>query len=77
MPRAAWCRFAAQQERRDGELRLHRDKAFELQRLFDTTVLAAAELQVIVHDTLSPADRAFVGRMDQWGELVMQGDPLA
>jgi predicted pyridoxine 5'-phosphate oxidase superfamily flavin-nucleotide-binding protein len=105
------------------------DKALELQKRFDTEALAAAELQVIVHEALSPADRAFISQMemfwlasvdphgsptvsfkggapgfvkmpddrtllfpcfdgngmffgglismDQWGEMVMQGDPLA
>ena len=36
-------------------------KALELQKRFDTDALAAAELQVIVHSILSPADRAFIG----------------
>jgi uncharacterized protein len=35
-------------------------KALALQQRFDTTQLAAAELAVIVHDALSPTDRAFV-----------------
>jgi uncharacterized protein len=35
-------------------------KAQELQKRFDTEALAAAELAVIVHDTLSPPDRGFI-----------------
>jgi predicted pyridoxine 5'-phosphate oxidase superfamily flavin-nucleotide-binding protein len=35
-------------------------KALELQKRFDTEALAAAELQVIVHDALTPQDRAFI-----------------
>lgn len=35
-------------------------EARALQQRFDTTALAAAELQVIVHDVLTPQDRAFV-----------------
>jgi uncharacterized protein len=35
-------------------------KALELQKRFDTEALAAAELAVIVHDTLSPPDRGFI-----------------
>lgn len=42
------------------------EKALELQSRFDTTALAAAELQVIVHDALSPGDRAFVGRAEMF-----------
>lgn len=36
------------------------EKARELQKRFDTEALAAAELQVIVHDTLTPPDRAMI-----------------
>jgi hypothetical protein len=36
-------------------------KALELQKRFDTEALAAVELQVIVHDALSLADRGFIG----------------
>jgi uncharacterized protein len=35
-------------------------KALELQKRFDTEALAAAELAVIVHDTLTPPDRGFI-----------------
>jgi uncharacterized protein len=35
-------------------------KALELQKRFDTEALAAAELAVIMHDTLSPPDRGFI-----------------
>ncbi len=42
------------------------DKALELQKRFDTEALAAAELQVIVHDTLSSADRAFISPMEMF-----------
>jgi uncharacterized protein len=41
-------------------------KALELQKRFDTTALAAAELQVIVHDALSPGDRAFVEQAEMF-----------
>jgi predicted pyridoxine 5'-phosphate oxidase superfamily flavin-nucleotide-binding protein len=41
-------------------------KALALQQRFDTTALAAAELQVIVHDTLSPADRGFISQMEMF-----------
>ncbi|MEO7336343.1 MAG: pyridoxamine 5'-phosphate oxidase family protein [Caldimonas sp.] len=41
-------------------------KALELQKRFDTEALAAAELQVIVHDALSPQDRAFIGAMEMF-----------
>jgi predicted pyridoxine 5'-phosphate oxidase superfamily flavin-nucleotide-binding protein len=52
-------------------------KALELQRRFDTEALAAAELQVIVHDTLSPADRGFVGQMEMFwlASVDPQGSP--
>ena len=39
-------------------------KALELQKRFDTEALAAAELQVIVHDSLSPADRGFIAEAE-------------
>ncbi len=41
-------------------------EALALQQRFDTTALAAAELQVIVHDSLSPADRAFIAQMEMF-----------
>jgi uncharacterized protein len=41
-------------------------KALELQKRFDTSALAAAELQVIVHDVLSPGDRAFVEQAEMF-----------
>jgi len=52
-------------------------KALELQQRFDTTALAAAELQVIVHDALSPADRAFIGGMEMFwlASVDPQGSP--
>jgi uncharacterized protein len=42
------------------------DKALELQKRFDTQALAAAELQVIVHDALSPGDRAFIAQAEMF-----------
>ncbi len=39
-------------------------EALALQQRFDTTALAAAELQVIVHDALTSDDSAFVQAMD-------------
>jgi uncharacterized protein len=42
------------------------DQALALQRRFDTEALAAAELQVIVHDSLSPQDRAFIAQMEMF-----------
>ena len=39
-------------------------KALELQKRFDTEALAAAELQVILHDTLSPPDRGFIAQAE-------------
>jgi uncharacterized protein len=42
------------------------EKALELQKRFDTTALAAVELQVIVHDALTPADRGFVSQMEMF-----------
>jgi uncharacterized protein len=52
-------------------------QARALQKRFDTEALAAAELQVIVHDTLSPADRAFVSRMEMFwlASVDPQGSP--
>ena len=52
-------------------------KALELQKRFDTEALAAAELQVIVHDTLSPTDRAFVSQMEMFwlASVDPQGSP--
>jgi uncharacterized protein len=41
-------------------------KALELQKRFDTTALAAVELQVIVHDALSAGDRAFVEQAEMF-----------
>ncbi len=40
------------------------EKALELQRRFDTQALAAAELQVIVHDILTAQDRAFIAGLE-------------
>ena len=53
------------------------EKALELQKRFDTEALAAAELQVIVHDTLSPADRGFVGQAEMFWLATVdpQGSP--
>jgi uncharacterized protein len=53
------------------------DKALELQKRFDTQALAAAELQVIVHDALSPADRAFISQMEMFwlASVDPQGSP--
>lgn len=53
------------------------DEALALQRRFDTSALAAAELQVIVHDALSADDRAFVARMDYFflSTVDPQGSP--
>ena len=39
-------------------------KSLELQKRFDTEALAAAELQVIVHDSLSPLDRGFIAQAE-------------
>jgi predicted pyridoxine 5'-phosphate oxidase superfamily flavin-nucleotide-binding protein len=41
-------------------------KALELQKRFDTEALAAVELQVIVHDALSLADRGFIGQAEMF-----------
>lgn len=53
------------------------DKALELQKRFDTEALAAAELQVIVHDALSPADRAFIAQAEMFwlASVDPQGSP--
>jgi len=53
------------------------DKALELQKRFDTEALAAAELQVIVHDALSPSDRGFIGQMEMFwlASVDPQGSP--
>ncbi len=52
-------------------------KALDLQKRFDTTALAAAELQVIVHDALSPGDRAFVEQAEMFwlSSVDDQGSP--
>ena len=41
-------------------------EALALQKRFDTEALAAAELQVIVHDALSAADRGFIGQAEMF-----------
>ena len=41
-------------------------EARKLQQRFDTEALAAAELQVIVHDTLSAADRGFIEQAEMF-----------
>jgi uncharacterized protein len=53
------------------------DKALELQKRFDTEALAAAELQVIVHDTLSPPDRGFIAQAEMFwlASVDPQGSP--
>jgi hypothetical protein len=53
------------------------DKALELQKRFDTEALAAAELQVIVHDALSPADRGFIAQAEMFwlASVDPQGSP--
>jgi uncharacterized protein len=52
-------------------------QALELQERFDTTALAAAELQVIVHDALSPGDRALVEQAEMFwlSSVDEQGPP--
>jgi uncharacterized protein len=42
------------------------EKACELQARFDTSALAAAELQVIVHDELTLVDRGFIEAMEMF-----------
>lgn len=53
------------------------DKALELQKRFDTEALAAAELQVIVHDALSAADRGFIAQAEMFwlASVDPQGSP--
>ena len=53
------------------------DKALALQKRFDTEALAAAELQVIVHDALSPNDRGFIGQTEMFwlASVDPQGSP--
>jgi uncharacterized protein len=53
------------------------EKALELQERFDTTNLAAAELQVIVHDVLSDPDKAFIQSLDMFWLATVdpQGSP--
>jgi uncharacterized protein len=52
-------------------------QAKALQKRFDTEALAAAELQVIVHSSLSPADRAFIAQLDMFwlASVDPQGSP--
>jgi uncharacterized protein len=52
-------------------------KALELQKRFDTEALAAAELQVIVHDALSAADRGFIEQAEMFwlASVDPQGSP--
>lgn len=42
------------------------DEALKLQKRFDTEALAAAELEVIVHDELSDADRQFIEQAEMF-----------
>lgn len=53
------------------------EQALALQRRFDTEALAAAELQVIVHDSLTPQDRAFIEGMEMFwlASVDPQGSP--
>jgi uncharacterized protein len=53
------------------------DEALALQKRFDTEALAAAELQVIVHGALSPADRGFIGGAEMFwlASVDPQGSP--
>ena len=53
------------------------EQARALQKRFDTEGLAAAELQVIVHDALSPADRAFIASAEMFwlASVDPQGSP--
>lgn len=53
------------------------DEALALQRRFDTEALAAAELAVIVHDALTPNDRAFVAGLEMFwlASVDPQGSP--
>jgi uncharacterized protein len=52
-------------------------EALALQQRFDTTALAAAELQVIVHDALTPDDQAFIQKLDYFflSSVDPQGSP--
>lgn len=52
-------------------------EALALQRRFDTTALAAVELQVIVHDALTADDRAFVAAQEMFwlSSVDPQGSP--
>jgi hypothetical protein len=52
-------------------------EAQALQQRFDTRALAAAELQVIVHDSLSAADRAFIAQAEMFwlASANAQGSP--
>ena len=52
-------------------------EAQALQARFDTTELARAELQVIVHDVLSPPDRAFIAQAEMFwlASVDPQGSP--
>ncbi len=52
-------------------------EARKLQQRFDTEALAAAELQVIVHDALSPADRGFIEQAEMFwlASVDPQGSP--
>lgn len=53
------------------------DQALALQKRFDTEALAAAELQVIVHDALTPQDSAFIAGMEMFwlASVDPQGSP--
>lgn len=52
-------------------------EAQALQRRFDTEALAAAELAVIVHDALTPNNRAFVAAIEMFwlASVDPQGSP--
>jgi uncharacterized protein len=52
-------------------------QAKALQKRFDTEALAAAELQVIVHSSLSPSDRGFIAQQDMFwlASVDPQGSP--
>lgn len=53
------------------------DEALKLQRRFDTEALAAAELAVIVHDALTPQDRAYIAAQEMFwlSSVDPQGSP--
>lgn len=53
------------------------EHARALQKRFDTEALAAAELQVIVHDALTPADHAFIAGAEMFWLATVdpQGSP--